>query len=237
MSVADSLSLQVESEHAYQRQQEAKKPSFQWHVVMPFHRWQNAELYYDQLRSQNVIWHPLVDRSFYLPLFQRGDDWVKPHVVDLPRSENPCFYQLDYFGQNAELVDGDYYTFMADDCFWEHNFWPRLQDCMQQTAEQCGRDSKPLPEVVFHSALRRQGDCKELVPACPENVGIFVGDLIQLSVRGDVYRQERFGRLWFADGMLMSRLACDRVCLYARHLWVYYNALRSGQWGFPGIHE
>ncbi len=198
------------------------------HLVMPFTRPANAQVYLRHLKDQGVVWHPLCASDVGLKEFsQARPTWVQP-LFDLnyPKDaegkalKNPCYWKLNQFIERTKPVDGDYYTIMTDDNFWHRMFWMALQSKMREN-----------PPVIVCSQLRAHGR----IPAMEQSMRAFLFDLSMLTLRGDALRDFRFDeQLWFADGVAAEQLLAkyDTKIAYAEQSLLYYNALTPEAWGY-----
>lgn len=200
------------------------------HVVMPFSRPQNAQVYLRHLKDQDVVWHPLLatEHTSLLMGHHTEDGWIKPMFnLDAPKTpegkyaSNPCYWKINQFAERMKLVDDDYYTLMTDDNFWHQQFWAQLK-----------KAAGTYPPVIICAELRPGG---LFIHAKEQSLRAFLADLSMLTLRGDALKEFRFDdQLWFADGVAAEQLLLKygtRI-VYAEQAMLYYNALDAAQWGY-----
>jgi hypothetical protein len=183
---------------------------------MPFRRTQFADLYVEAFSRRDLRWHIIVETKDEIPYDHSG------LVVRVPVSLDPCYNKINQFIVKTPINADEFYTFMADDSWWNYGFWDMLIAAPKNK-------QIVVTNMMFPGRLHALG--KEPKPT---DLGFFRGDLSMLTLRGDVLKTVLFNdRLYFADGMLFEELAAK----YDRSMWhfipqaiVYKDALNKDEW-------
>lgn len=194
------------------------------HIVTAFSREFNLQFYLDNLDGKGIVWHPVFYESQLTPTI-RGQlslyPWVQKAVVpEHTHACDLCYYKLNAFLDQEEIIDEDFYMFMNDDDWFDVDILPTL-----------GTLDK---DVVFISMMR--GDVQvsvHPVSTLYATPNVYVGNigLEQMVVRGKILKTERFDIYnGCADGIMAMQLAQKYPVHCESSLYAYFNYLEPGRW-------
>lgn len=169
---------------------------------------------------------------------------------------NPGHWMCDAFldyqkAGDAEWMGGTFFrkdhyvSFMTDDCFWNYNYWLKLQRHFVKRTKQ-GEEYGPA--VVMSATMLGQhviyaGHRNDWDQFHNSTCRTFVTRFEALTVRADLLREPRFGSFWAGDGIMVERLVEENVgkmpesVVFANECICYFNGLRPECWGFPASHQ
>lgn len=222
-------------------------------VLMAYSRPENFDILHEHMAGQQVEWRPLYDDPAIhaeMTDVSKRFSWIKPWYGKLPRNGdgtpkvNPGNHMVDTFLDWAcefepKFFDADnYISFMTDDCLWSWKFWTKLRGHFD--------DPKYTPPALVIAAHRNGNNIvsamytRNTQTLWEGNTCLCFATRVEaLTVRADLMKSIRFGKLWCADGILVERLVEEnhgRIAL-ANNCMVYFNALRPECWGFPATHQ
>ena len=138
-----------------------------------------------------------------------------------------------------------YVSFQTDDCFWNWNFFRKLQ---RHFVKRGPKDQEYGPAVIMCATMlgsniiyaRHRNDRQAFHESTCRT---FCTRFEALTVRADLLREPRFGSFWAGDGIMVERLVEEHVgkmpesVAFANEAVCYFNALRPEAWGFPSSHQ
>jgi len=244
-------------------------------VLMPFNRPRFFQTLREGMEGQGITWVPLYDSDECHALFTekcgQGIDWIKPWRGDLPKDAythkptvNPGHWMCDAFldeqlrddtqeggpyetTREIKFFRKDHYvSFMTDDCFWNWNYWRKLQRHFAVRRNTKGSGGEVHPAVILSSTtVKGGGFIAPQVNKLPNGTFDWPSSSYRtfgmrfevLTVRADKLRDVRFGSFWAGDGIVNERLVEENwdagEVEFAPECVVYFNALDPTQYGFP----
>jgi hypothetical protein len=197
------------------------------HVLTSFWRIENKDILIDYLKPMDITWHPVVYVHDYKENILFNEPWIEAVYMDnYPPGVHRNYHKMNYFIETQEIVDDDYYCFMADDDMYEADVMPFVKE---QTAD-----------VVFISAKR--GDHR--IPfgnACHGTHTLFAYgkdsirmgnvDKGQIFVKGKILKASRFGNIDESDGLYAEWLVNNfKYIKYAPDKYFLFNFFQPGRW-------
>lgn len=212
-------------------------------VAMPFSRLHNLELLVEAMANvPEMMLTLIVQRK------QRKQGGLDLASIETPTSHvsvrsvddleegsrrNPCFYKINklmdlLFKDHLDGLRKKYIYLTTDDNGYSADFFPRLMSIVEEELK------KEKPADILMLPERRPG---AVIQARIESMQAFCCDFSQFVVRADfLYANPLNEHLWYEDSLWPERMRVRKATIrYLGDPVVLYNALRSGQWSYPGV--
>jgi len=186
-----------------------------YHVITPFSRMENYPVLKAMLDAQRVEWHVVVDE---------GSAATFP-CLRCPRAPelwNPGGWIFNWFIRNEEIHDGDRYSYLSDDDFYEPGFFDKIDARAGEAlvvSMNRGQHQTPNP-----------GYPADTLVGCPENIHHGKIGMEQIIVSGKVLRQHRHGRGADGDWDFISSVVHCHPPAFVPEAFVWFNYLEPGRW-------
>lgn len=185
-----------------------------FHIIMPFSREYTKKFYINNLKSFNIIWHPVSEKPYEWP----NEDWIQPLVYDKTGMEiiSSPYFAFKKFVEGFEIIDDDYYFMMSDDDFLEPNFFNKLRHWRKY----CDHPNSFIDTYFIivslmrgHHMVATSGYPNDILLAHPNNMRLFWISMSQIIIKGKILK----------DTYL--KCSTDHGCcdgLYIEYLWSTY---------------
>lgn len=205
------------------------------HIITPFSRIKFKKFYIDNLKSKQIVWHPIVtDESIFIEKF----DWLQPYYFkdnDLVNNIfNPNVIKINKFIKSFDIIDEDRYCFFNDDDWMEEELPLKLEKYNDDVIFIAMERGDQIPE----NANIPHGT-STLYPH--EGVGIGGIGFEQIFVKGHILKQMTFldsttdKRAETPDGAMAEWLQENFKVRYVSNIYSYFNFLERGRWVKPPI--
>jgi hypothetical protein len=199
------------------------------HVIVPFGRAENLQVFVDHMRKQGVILHPLfeADRTFDFP----DEPWIQPFRVnpfhEFTGSVVPGM--VNQFIDAGGLEDEAHYHLFSDDCFVEEGYYERLAAGTKDVLITSTKRGQHLVATTGYGNETLFGERDNMRP------GQVAGE--QLHIRGRVLKLARAAghmidhKAWdgfLVDGFLVPK--CSYQFEFFREVYSWFNYLEAGRW-------
>ncbi len=200
--------------------------SVKYHIITPFSRYMNLRHLLPMLQSAGVQWYPVLDDD--LPRISFSQAWI--HPIYAPAAPPNWFighflfnYALDTLSRGAggiQVQEGDYYSILTDDDFYEPDFFKKL-------SQHAGDAIITSMKRGDHSLGRHP---KTLLLAEPSYMRRGLVSLEQLFLSGRLARTLRLEHSFDSDGKLVEQVVEKYHVDYAPEAFVWFNYLEPGRW-------
>jgi hypothetical protein len=201
-------------------------PSVKYHIVTPFSRPENFNRLRDMLKPFDVDWHLLIDDP---PTFELHYDETWIHKYLIPKTDPPwkmwrrC---IQCFVEAPGIFDDDRYLILADDCFYEPDFFAKID---KHPGELVICSMKRGDNTPAGASPERAHGTDTLV-AAPENMHPCGVSAEQIILSGKLFRRINLIVATASDGYMIEAMVNDHVAEYAPEAFVWFNYLEPGRW-------
>lgn len=200
---------------------------YQYHILTPLHRIENARNLVGMLELHNVHWHVVTDscEPFELRFRQL---WVHNYICHTSGDTfwARCNYSLNFMMDVMMWHDEDRYCFMNDDDGYEPEFFDKVDKTEGEVIAVSMLRGNKTPDGVVPE---RSHGTNELV-AAPENMKVgFVG-VEQLIVSGRILRQCRLPIHICGDGQMIEYIVANNPVTYLPEAKALFNLFETGRW-------
>jgi hypothetical protein len=197
---------------------------------MAFSRQHLKDVLIGKYHPMNIIWHPIMFEDEAAEA-NFSEPWIQPIILP-GNAPAPDFVivgiqKLNYFIQNASIIDEDYYCIPSDDDMYEDGVFDEVKTIDEDVVVISLKRGHQIPP---NTPLTRQYPSDTLL-AHPDNmiIGLISGE--QYFMKGRIFRALPYLRnSQSEDGTIAEYLKANYNIHYRPDLFALFNYYEPGRW-------
>lgn len=200
---------------------------FQYHVITPLHRFENAAKMCAMLKDKQVYWHVILDdcEPFELRFKHK---WVY-HYISPTQGDTfwaRCNFSINFAMDLMLWDDNARYCFLNDDDAVEPEFFDKIDRADGEVIVVSMKRGHQTPAGVI--AERAHGT--DTLVAAPENLKVgFIG-VEQMIVSGRILRKCRLPIHICGDGQMLEYIGANYPVTFLPEVYAWFNYFEPGRW-------